>query len=377
MVAAAAPPRPRLPWADRWRDACDGWVADAGFRRAVARLPVLRWVARYRARRLFDLAAGFVYSQVLSALVALDLPQRLRRDGPQPVDRLASDCGWTPEAMQRLADAAVALDLLRWRSGGRVGLGPLGAPLVDNAAVSAMVAHHRALYQDLADPAAVFAGGSAAMASFWPYAGTADRTLSDAEVAPYSHLMSSSVDLVADEVLHSGALKGCRRVLDVGGGEGGFARLLARHDPAVQVTVMDLPAVATQAWRRFCTEGLQDRCNAVGGDFLRDALPSGVDAVTVLRVLHDHDDEAVKKLLRSARAALREGGRLVVAEPLAPEQGTKGVACYFTVYLAAMGQGRPRTAAELTRLLQDAGFRRVACPSPAVPLQASVLVAHV
>lgn len=377
MVAAASPTRSRLPWADRWRNACDGWVSDPRFRRAVARLPVLRWVARQRARRLFDLAAGFVYSQVLSVLVGLDLPQRLRRDGPQGVDTLASACGWTPEAMRRLVDAAVALDLLRWRRGARVGLGPLGAPLVDNAAVNAMVVHHRALYHDLAEPAAVFAGGSAAMVSFWPYAGPADQPLTDAEVAPYTRLMSSSVDLVADEVLHCGALAGCRRVLDLGGGDGGFARLLARHDPLVQVTVLDLPAVAAQAWRRFCSEGLQHRCGAVGGDFLRDELPPGADAITVLRVLHDHGDEAVLSLLQAARAALRDGGRLVVAEPLAPERGAKGVACYFTVYLSAMGQGRPRTATELTALMRKAGFRRIERPTAAVPLQASVLVAHV
>ena len=58
------------------------------------------------------------------------------------------------------------------RSGGRYGLGPLGAPLVGNPAVAAMVEHHAVLYADLRDPVALLRGeGDApALSRYWAYA---------------------------------------------------------------------------------------------------------------------------------------------------------------------------------------------------------------
>jgi len=54
--------------------------------------------------------------------------------------------------------AATSLKLLAHRSGERFGLGPLGAAMVGNAAISAMVLHHRELYADLDDPVALLRG---------------------------------------------------------------------------------------------------------------------------------------------------------------------------------------------------------------------------
>jgi demethylspheroidene O-methyltransferase len=49
---------------------------------------------------------------------------------------------------------------------------------------------------------------------------------------------------------------------------------------------------------------------------------------------------------------------------------------YFGVYLWAMGSGRPRSAAELAGMLEQAGFSRVSRRPTRVPLQTSVLVAE-
>ena len=49
---------------------------------------------------------------------------------------------------------------------------------------------------------------------------------------------------------------------------------------------------------------------------------------------------------------------------------------YFGFYLLAMGRGRPRSAAQLTALLQQAGFGRVRELATQMPLQTGVLVAR-
>ena len=52
-------------------------IASRGFQKWAARFPFTRAVARREGETLFDLVSGFVYSQVLYALVTLDIPQTL------------------------------------------------------------------------------------------------------------------------------------------------------------------------------------------------------------------------------------------------------------------------------------------------------------
>lgn len=362
---------------ERWLDWPQRRAADPAFRRWAERFPLTRWIARRRARQLFDLVAGFVYSQVLLGCVQLGLFDRLAA-GPLGVDALAATLRLPPERLRRLLDAAVALQLLARRDGDRVALGALGAAMVDNPAVAAMVQHHAALYADLRDPVALLRGdaGPTQLGAVWPYAGSqSPASLSADAVAGYSRLMAASQPLVADPVLDAWPEGHHHCLLDVGGGEGAFLEAVARRHPGLELMLFDLPAVAERARERLAPLGARVRC--VGGDFLRDALPRGADLISLVRVVHDHDDGHVAALLRAAHDALPPGGTLLLAEPLAdtPGAGAMGDA-YFGCYLLAMGSGRPRSAEALTALLQGAGFDRVRRIPTRVPLQTSVLVAR-
>lgn len=366
-----------------WSDAPLAWrdrlLGSARFRRWAERFPLTRWIARRRAAEVFDLVAGFVYSQVLLACVQLRLFDLLLAQGPQTLDALALRLKLPPASAERLLLAAVSLKLLEARPYGRFGLGPRGAPMAGNAGLVAMVEHHAALYRDLADPLALLRGeaGPGRLAGFWPYAGSdAPAALGAEQVGDYSALMAASQPLVAEQVLQAYPMQRHRRVLDVGGGDGAFACALARHAPHLQVQVFDLPSVAARAASRFEQAGLTGRCSAQGGDFLRDALPAGADLVTLLRVVHDHDDERVLRLLGAVRQALAPGGRLLLAEPMADTGGAEAMGhAYFGFYLLAMGRGQPRSEARLRELLAKAGFARVRLLPTQLPLQASVLIA--
>jgi len=122
---------------------------------------------------------------------------------------------------------------------------------------------------------------------------------------------------------------------------------------------------------------LADRARVVGGDVAVDALPAGADLVTLVRVLHDNDDARALRILQAARAALVEGGRVLVAEPLARTEGAARVGAYFGFYLTAMRSGRPRTAAELRELMEAAGFARVRAVRTNQPMLTSVLLGEV
>jgi demethylspheroidene O-methyltransferase len=282
--------------------------------------------------------------------------------------------------MQRLLDAAVSLRLLAVRRGGRYALGTLGAPMVGNAPLAAMVEHHAALYADLRDPVALLRdeGAGSAMSAYWPYAAypTAEQ-LPARVVAEYSALMTASQPMVIEEVLDAYPLRRHKLMLDVGGGEGRFVAAAAAHAPGLRCMLFDLPPVAELARRRLAGLGLGNRVQVHGGSFFDDALPQGADLVTLVRVLFDHDDAHALAILRAARAALPEGGTLLVAEPMSQADGAQAMGdAYFGFYLLAMGRGQPRSAAALSQLIRLAGFADVRPLRTKLPLQAGVLVAR-
>lgn len=351
-----------------WRDRT---LASPDFRAWAARFPLTRPVARRRSRALFDLVAGFAYSQTLAACVSLDLFTILQA-GPQTPAALAACLGLTPERTERLCDAAAALKLLR-RRGGAYGLGPLGAAMVGNEGVAAMVRHHAIFYADLADPVALLRGRDpTGLAAYWPYGAAGDpAALGATDIAAYSALMADSQPLVAAEILAAYDVTKHHCLLDIGGGEGAFLEQAAARAPKLALRLFDLPPVAARAAARLGT-----RVTATGGDMRRDKLPTGADLLTLVRVIHDHDDAAAMDILRTARAATPSDGTLLLAEPMLDAPGAEAVGAYFILYLLALGSGRPRRQAELTAMLNAAGFSRVRPARTGNPLITSMLVAQ-
>lgn len=349
------------------------------FQRFAAAMPLTRPVARRRAREVFDLCAGFVYSQILFACVKLDVFAHLR-GGPKDAAALAPKLELTEDATRRLLDAAVALKLVDRLSDGRYGLGPHGAVIDGNPGIVKMIEHHAMLYADLTDPIGLLRSerGDGELARYWAYARSrGPDDLADDRVADYTTLMSASQTLIAEDVLAAYPLAQHRTLLDVGGGDGTFLRAVAARAPHLNLMLFDLPAVAERARRNFARADLDGRARAFGGDFFKDPLPDGADIISLVRIIHDHDDEPVRRLFAAVRRALPTGGRLLIAEPMSGAGGAETVGdAYFGFYLLAMGSGRPRTAAAITGMLHREGFSAVRRIKTRMPLQTSLLVAE-
>ncbi len=349
-----------------WAGLRNRLIGDARFQTFAERFFATRGLARARAGALFDLAVGFVYSQTLAACCALDLFTRLAR-GPFELAALAQECRLAPLAMERLLRAAAALDLTqRVREGWM--LGAQGAALCANPGIAAMVAHHARLYADLADPVEALrrGPGGGALARYWAYDGSGDS-------CAYSALMAASQPMVARQALAAYPFRRRRALLDVGGGDGSFLIAVAAQAPKLSLMLFDLPDVVDLARARFYKAGLPVLTRA--GEAPRDSLPAGADTISFVRVLHDHDDEIAAALLARAHEALPAGGHALIVEPLADTRGARAMGdCYFGLYLWAMGQGRPRTFAEYSRMLREAGFSRVRERRTVSPLLARVLI---
>ncbi|GLS88814.1 Demethylspheroidene O-methyltransferase [Cypionkella aquatica] len=358
-----------------------GWLlrlaASRRFQVWAARIPFVRRIARAEGAALFDVVAGFVNAQVLMALVELRV-LHLLQDGPMAVPQMAGLCAVPPERMQVLLQAGAGLGLLKRHRDGRFGLALRGASLLAVPGLQAMILHHRALYADLADPVAFLRDGrDTQLARFWPYVFGAAGAVDPQVTATYSELMAESQVLVAEDTLRMAPLTGVQRLMDVGGGTGAFLAAVGRAYPQMQLDLFDLPVVLEGARTRLAASGFAGRLALHPGSFRDDPLPVGADAISLVRVLYDHDDSTVLRLLQAVHTALPVGGRLIISEPMSggavPDRATD---VYFAIYTMAMQTGRTRSAAEIEAILSAAGFTSICVHTGFRPFITSVITAR-
>ena len=380
MTQAIDPPTLR----ERWLLLRNRMLSNPQFQRWSMRLPLLRGTARYHANAMFAVITGFVNTKTLTAAVDLGIIAALAR-APESTRGLAVVAGLAEPAMQRLLAAAAAIDLVEALPGDRWTLGQRGAALSSNPGALAMIEHHKLFYTDLTDPVAMLRRGRGGgdLAAFWSYAEAAGRgepaatAAEDGATRAYSALMAASQPMVAEQVLDSFDFSRHRSLLDIGGGHGAFVREVATRHPGLQLALFDLPPVAARAREILAAQSLP-HIVAHGGSFRDDPIPGGADLITLVRILHDHDDAVVLALLKAVRAALPPGGALLIAEPMAGTRGAEAMGdAYFGLYLWAMGSGRPRTAAAYTEMLQAAGFARVHERRTGLPMVTRLLVASI
>lgn len=347
-----------------WRSRLQAWrarqVARPAFRRFVQRLPLSGRFSRAREEELFSIVTGFVRSQILFAALETGLIDAAA-NGPVTVRDLARATGLGEDRLRRLLQAAQSIQLVRLGADGYVTLADHGAVVHSDDGIRAMIRHHALLYRDLSDPVGLFDGTQkdTQMRKMWSYAGAGrESSVQPGAAAVYSELMTASQSMLAGEILEAYDFGRHRRLIDVGGGEGVFVAALAERHPGLKLSLFELPPVADRARTRFSSLPLSQCPHCHGGSFLDDSLPRGHDCVTLVRVLFDHEDTVVIRLLRNIRAAMEPGQILVIAEPMAGNgsEGQRLSTGYFGVYVMAMGSGRCRTPEEIIGLARAAGF---------------------
>ncbi len=167
------------------------------------------------------------------------------------------------------------------------------------------------------------------------------------------------------------------RLLDIGGGDGCTARAIARRFPGIEVTIFDLPSVATLASQSL-SPSEEENVKVCAGDFLRDPFPQGVDAVLFSHVLEVFNEEDICGLLRRAYDSLCSGGRILIYGFNASRDETSGpLGARLTLYLnvLATGHGMSYPAADYERWLRHAGFKNVKTKS-ALPYEHGLTVGY-
>ena len=142
--------------------------------------------------------------------------------------------------------------------------------------------------------------------------------IDDAPAAFYAHLVRAtrpSQLVVARAALPQLDLAAGAQLLELGAGGAPWSTALLESDASAGATVNDLAVVIDAA--RAALVGFGGRVRFVAGDYLRVDVPArAFDVVVLGHVLRAESAARARQLVKKAAAALKPGGRLVIAEYL-------------------------------------------------------------
>jgi hypothetical protein len=308
---------------------------------------------------LRQLIMGFRVTQLIYVAAKLGLADRLEH-GPQTPQQLARTVGAEPRALYRLLRALASLGLFAETAEGAFELTPLAHLLQSNVAGSlrslALLYGQEWLWQayggmlysvQTGRPAFERAHGQPLYDYLHQHPDAA---------ALFNEAMSAYSAQEAAAILAAYDFSGVSRVVDVGGGHGALLAALLQNHPHLSGIVFDLAPVVAGAQRLLADAGLAARATCLAGNFF-DALPGGGDVYVLKSVLHNWDDAAALRILRTCRQAMARHARLLVVERVIPPGNTPAEAKLFDINMMVVVGGQERTECEYESLFQAAGFR--------------------
>jgi O-methyltransferase/methyltransferase family protein len=172
--------------------------------------------------------------------------------------------------------------------------------------------------------------------------------------AMHSHSLPAAIGLA-----RNADFSGVSRLLDVGAGSGCYPIALARANPGLRATIMELPAMCEVAQEYVDAGGVADRIDTIAVDMFREPWPDGYDAVFFANVWHDWNFETCAWLAGRTYDALPSGGRVFLHEMLLDDDGDGPVTTVSFSMLMLGTEGQQFTLPELKVLLEGAGFTGV------------------
>ena len=152
----------------------------------------------------------------------------------------------------------------------------------------------------------------------------------------------------------------CPSLMDVGCGSGVYGIEIARAQPGMKVTLLDLAAMAEEAAGYVQRAGLSARVTTHACNMFEDPWPTGHEAHFFSNVFHDWSEETCRLLAQKSFAALPSGGRIFLNEILMDDEGTgPWHAAAFSLLMLLGTLGKQYSLPELREILESAGFTQV------------------
>ncbi|MGI5350347.1 methyltransferase [Streptomyces sp. CA-250714] len=285
---------------------------------------------------------GFAAFQQLQAASELQLFEHLTLKGPSSSDEVAAGLGLPAKSACTLLLGTTALGLTE-RTGDRYTTSETIRAAIDDGTWphlrSIIDFQQRLTYRPAQEYATSLRTGKNLGLKHLPGSGhdlhTRLEEHPELENRFYRGMYSWS-ELSQPVLLHQVDYSKVATVLAVGVGDAVSAIALARTHPHLKITVLDLEGPLELARDNVEAAGLSDQIDVMAGDMFAEPMPQGYDLVLFAHQLVIRSPEQNLTLLRRAFEALCPGGRVVVFNAFADDDGTGPLYAaldnvYFTV----------------------------------------------
>jgi 3-hydroxy-5-methyl-1-naphthoate 3-O-methyltransferase len=149
-----------------------------------------------------------------------------------------------------------------------------------------------------------------------------------------------------------------KNILDVGGGSGAFASLIAQRYANISYRIIDLPPIVRIA-RELVDAKFQKSILFTEGDYHSIDFPQGNDCVLFFGVLHQESAADILALLKKAFISLNGGGTIAVMDMFT--NATRTAPLFSTLFSLTMSltkdNGWVFSDVDMGRWLEETGFR--------------------
>lgn len=310
--------------------------------------------------RMSGLILGYQASAVTGTFARFRIADQLA-GGSLDAAEIARRTGCDQTAMYRLLRAAAAIDLVRFEANGACSLTPLGGCLRSDtprsmrglaAGITSRCQYLTSGYLDEAVRTGHCQAQAALGDDFFGY-----LSANEDELAEFSAAMSGTSEMITAPFVEAVDLSQAEQLVDVGGGSGTLLAAVLNANPHLGGTLLERAEVLPLARSLLSERGVIARSQLVAGNFF-ESIPEA-DVHVLKLVLHDWDDEHAATILRNCAASLRPGGRVIVVDPVVPEDGSQPLLALLDLAILTSLGGHERTLRELDALLAEAGLRRV------------------
>jgi acetylserotonin N-methyltransferase len=329
---------------------------------------------------VLDLLQAFRCSKAMFAAVSLGVFDALSA-GPKPLRILADELKANPEALERLLDACIGLQLLDRSDQGYRNTLVASTYLCCNSPHRLTGYIHYSndvmwkLWGNLED---AVRQGSHRWKQTFGWDGPIFSHFFRTEEAKREFLMGmNGYGLISSpQVVAAFDLGKYRCLVDLGGATGHLAIAACERYRHLQAIVFDLPDAVALAQEIVGTSAVAERIKVVSGDFFVDPLPEG-DLYALGRILHDWIEEKIVTLLRRVHEQLPPGGAVLLAEKLLEEdkRGPRWAQMQHLNMLTCT-EGKERSLSEYEALLRQVGFTEVFGCRTSSPLDAVLAIKH-
>lgn len=306
--------------------------------------------------KLSEIASGFLRSRILLSAAELDVFDLLS-DTPRTVEGVCTDRGWDSRATRILLDALTAMGLLNRVDKDRYVLPDYLGPFLTMKGEETLlpIMQHRVRMWDSWSNLThiVETGENPNMKTI--------ATRDPEDIKAFIGAMEAIGRDRAEEIVASLDISGFKKLLDVGGGSGVYTAAFLEKVPHLRATLFDLPNVVEMAREKLTERGLIDRVEIRAGDFTKDELPPGHDAVLLSAIIHMNSPERNRQLYEKAYRALEPGGTILIRDHVMnPTRDFPVDGAIFAVnMLVATRGGNTYTFGEIEEDLESAGFHDV------------------